>query len=111
MGITLQPQVAVPGHEQANRKNTRNTGGVDTARTHLVVGQSIGTFYTLFELHLESFVLLVSLLDGQVVALKFGVPDELGHLLKTSSQAKRYWSSHEGRDGVSKTKPVPQNHL
>jgi hypothetical protein len=33
-------------------------------------------------------ILLVSLLDGQVVALRFGVPDELGGLLSKKQQAR-----------------------
>lgn len=36
----------------------------------------------------KDLMLLVSLLDGQVVALRFGVPDELGHLLKPEEQAR-----------------------
>jgi protein HIRA/HIR1 len=33
-------------------------------------------------------MLIVSLLDGQVVALRFGIPDELGHLLNPTEQAR-----------------------
>ncbi|KAL3913858.1 MAG: hypothetical protein SGARI_000441, partial [Bacillariaceae sp.] len=33
-------------------------------------------------------MLIVSLLDGQVVALRFGIPDELGHLLDAAEQAR-----------------------
>lgn len=36
----------------------------------------------------DNVMLLVSLLDGQVVALKFGVPDELGNFLKPEEQAR-----------------------
>ena len=36
----------------------------------------------------KDVMLLVSLLDGQVVALRFNVPDELGNLLKPEDQAK-----------------------
>ena len=33
-------------------------------------------------------MLLVSLLDGQVVALRFGIPDEFGQLLDSTEQAR-----------------------
>lgn len=36
----------------------------------------------------DDVMLIVSLLDGQVVALKFSVPDELGKLLKPEEQAR-----------------------
>ena len=36
----------------------------------------------------NDMMLIVSLLDGQVVALRFGVPDELGNVLKPDEQAR-----------------------
>jgi protein HIRA/HIR1 len=36
----------------------------------------------------NDITLIISLLDGQVVALRFGVPDELGNVLKASEQAR-----------------------
>jgi protein HIRA/HIR1 len=38
--------------------------------------------------HLGDLMLLVSLLDGQVVALRFGIPDEFGKLLSAKEQAR-----------------------